>query len=176
MSDNYAIRRYHRQTMTVIGTSRKKKYLKIFLVLLLAGVAGAAYLVCSSGILADEIPRIPQEMITRINLERQADNLASVQMDDQLENLALAKSRKVKISSLTYSTAPDATTGDNTNVFVIPKISWALSGYDEQQQMFDALENNDNSFRTNVLNGNYRNVGIGVTGDGYNYYIAMKWQ
>jgi uncharacterized protein YkwD len=176
MSDNYAIRRYHRQTVTVIGTSRKKKYLKIFFVLLLAGVIGAAYLVYSSGILADENPRIPQHMITRINLERQANNLAPVQMDDHLANLALAKSQEVKISSLTYSTAPDATAGDNANVFVIPKIFWALSGYDEQLQMFDALENNDNSFHTNVLNGNYRNVGIGVTSDGYNYYIAMKWQ
>jgi uncharacterized protein YkwD len=174
MSDNYAIRRYHRQTMTVTGTSRKKKYLRIFLILLLAGVIGAVYLVCSSGILADENPRIPQHMITRINLERQANSLAPVRMDDYLANLALAKGREVKISSQTY--LRDAAAGNNENVFVIPKISWALSGYDEQQQMFDALENNDNSFRTNVLNGNFRNLGIGVTSDGYNYYIAMKWQ
>jgi len=176
MSDTYAIRRYHRQTVQVIGTSRKKKYLKLFLLLILAGVAGAAYLVCSSGILADENPRIPQQMMTRINLERQADGLAPVQKDDRLDNLAIARSREVKISSLTYSTATDAAAGGNTNVFVIPKISWAISGYDEQQQMFGTLENMDTSFHSNVLNGNYRNVGFGVTSDGYNYYIALKWQ
>ncbi len=138
-------------------------------------MAGAAYLVYSSGILVDENPRIPLQMMARINLERQANDLAPVQMDDHLENLALATSREVKISQLTYSTA-DAAPGGSTNIFVIPKISWALSGYDAQQQMFDTFENNDNSFRSNVLNGNYRNVGFGVTSDGYNYYIALKWQ
>jgi hypothetical protein len=176
MSDTYAIRRYHRQTVQVIGTSRKKKYLRLFLLLILAGVAGAAYLVYSSGILADENPRIPRQMMTRINLERQADGLAPVRQDDRLDNLALAGSRDVKISSLTYSPATDAVAGDDTNVFVIPKISWAISGYDEEQQVFDTLGNTDTSFRSNVLNRNYRNVGIGVTGDGYNYYIAVKWQ
>ena len=68
MSDTYAIRRYHRQTATVLGVNRKKKYLKIFLVLILAGLAGTTYLVYSSGILADDNPRIPQQLITRINL------------------------------------------------------------------------------------------------------------
>ncbi len=176
MSDTYAIRRYHRQTAQVIGTGRKKKYLKLCLVLILAGVAGAAYLVCSSGILADENPGIPRQMMARINLERQEDGLAPVRQDDLLDTLALAGSREVKASSLTYATATGAAAGDTTNIFVIPKLSWAISGYDGQQQMFDALENNDNSFRGNVLNGNYRNAGIGVTGDSYNYYIVLKWQ
>ena len=96
-------------------------------------------------------------------------------MDDRLANLALATSREVKVSSLTYSKGTEAGSGDTTNVFVIPKISWAISGYDAQQQMFDALENNDNTFRTNVLDGGFSTAGIGVTSDGYNYYIAVKW-
>ena len=41
--------------------------------------------------------------------------------------------------------------------------------------MFDALENTDNTFRTNVLDGGFSRAGIGVTSDGYNYYIAVKW-
>ena len=175
MSDNYAIRRYHRQTMTVTGTDRKKRHTRIFLVLILFGLIGAVYL-CSPGILTDENSRIPQQMITRINLERQANNLVPVQMDDYLVNLAQARGPDVKISSQIYSAIPDAPAVENENVLVTPKISWAISGYDQQQQMFDALENKDTLFRTNVLNGNYRHVGIGVTSDGCNYYIGMKWQ
>lgn len=176
MSDTYAIRRYHRQTEPVLGVNRKKKYLRLLLFLILAGVAGTAYLVYSSGFLADDNPRIPQEMITRINLERQANDLAPVRMDDSLANLALATSREVKVSSLAWSKGTEAGNGDTTNVFVIPKISWAISGYDAQQQMFDALENHDNTFRSNVLDGGFSTTGIGVTSDGYNYYIAVKWQ
>lgn len=175
MSDTFAIRRYHRQTTPVLGVNRKKKYLKLLLLLIIAGVAGTAYLVYSSGMLADDNPRIPQQLVSRINLERQANNLAPVQTDDGLSALALSTSREVKISSLTYSKGTGAGSGDTTNVFVIPKISWAISGYDAQLQMFDALGNNDNTFRENVLNGRFSHVGIGVTSDGYNYYIAMKW-
>jgi uncharacterized protein YkwD len=175
MSDTFAIRRYHRQTAPVLGVNRNKKYFRILLLLILAGVAGTAYLVYSSGLLADDNSRIPQELISRINLERQANNLAPVRQDDRLANLALGTSREVKVSSMTYSRGTEAGNGDTTNVFVIPKISWAISGYDAQQQMFDALENNDNSFRTNVLNSGFRNTGVGVTSDGYNYYIAVKW-
>jgi len=176
MSDHYAIRRYHRQTMPVLGANRKKKYMKLLLVLLIAGVAGAAYLVSSSGILADGSSRIPEQMISRINLERQANNLAPVQLDDALAGRALATSREMKMSSLAHAPVGDSSADDATNMFVIPKISWAISGYDTQQQMFEALANDDPSFRASVLNGGYTNAGIGVTSDSYNYYIVVKWQ
>jgi uncharacterized protein YkwD len=176
MSDNYAIRRYHRQTMPVLGMNRKKKYLKIFLVIMVVGAALAAYFVYTSGILADDNPRIPQQFVDRINLERQANNLPPVHMDDGLNNLATKESQDVKFSQLTSMLQPTAKTGASTNFFVIPKISWAISGYDSQQQMFDTLENNDNTFRSNILNSNFKMVGIGVSGDGYNYYIATNWQ
>lgn len=176
MSDNYAIRRYHRQTMPVLGINRKKKYLKLFLVMLLAGAAVAAYFVYTSGILADENPRIPQQFVDRINLERQANNLPPVHIDDSLNNLAVKMSREMKSSPLTNGLQPAAQSGPNTNLFVIPKISWAISGYDTQQQMVDTLENSDNTFRSNLLNSNFKNVGVGVSGDGYNYYIVTTWQ
>jgi uncharacterized protein YkwD len=161
--------------MPVFGVNRKKKYLKLLLLVILAGVAGTAYLVYNSGILADDNPRIPGQLIDRINLERQANNLAPVQMDDRLDNLALATSREVKVSALTYTSGTEAGSSDTTNVFVIPKVSWAISGYDAQQQMFDALENEDPTFRGNVLDSRFSNAGVGVTSDGYNYYIAVKW-
>jgi uncharacterized protein YkwD len=174
MSDDYAVRRYHRQSVAVLGINKRKKYLKVFLILLLAGAAAAVYVVYSSGILADDNPRVPQQLLTRINQERLADNLPAIGVSDYLSNQALATSREVKVSSLTYSTGT-AASGDNTNVFVIPKVSWAISGYDAQQQLVYTLENEDSTFRDNIRNSQYRNIGIGVTGDGYNYYIAMKW-
>lgn len=176
MSDNYAIRRYHRQTMPVPGMNRNKKYLKIFLAMLLVGAAVAAYFVYTSGILADDNPLISQQFLDRINLERQAASLPPVQMDDHATYLATTISRQAKLSQLTGASQPDTEAGAGTNIFVIPKISWAISGYDSQQQMFDTLENNDNTFRSNILNRNFRLVGIGVSGDGYNYYIATRWQ
>jgi len=162
--------------MPVTGANRKKKYLRLLLLLILAGVVCGAYLVYSSGILADDNSRIPRQLITRINLERQANNLAPVQQDDRLADLALAASREAKLLSSAYATGSRAVRDDSTSIFVIPKISWAISGYDAQQQMLDALENENNAFRSNVLNGEYRNAGIGVTSDGYNYYIAVNWQ
>jgi uncharacterized protein YkwD len=175
MSDDYGIRRYHRRSAPVVlGINKRKKYLRWSLVLMVAGVVFAAYLVYSSGILADDNPRIPQQLVARINQERLADNLPAVQMDDRLANLALGTSRELSVSSLTYTTGTGAS-GDHTNVFVIPKISWAISGYDAQQQLVDTLENDDSTFRDNIRNSDYKNIGIGVTGDGYNYYIAVKW-
>jgi hypothetical protein len=176
MSDDYGIRRYHRQSAPVVlGINKRKKYLRVLLLLIVAAVVSGAYLVYSSGILADDNPRIPQQLIARINQERQANNLPAVQADDRLTNLALGTSRELRVSSLTYTTGTGAS-GDNTNVFVIPKVSWAISGYDAQQQMIDTLENEDRTFYDNIMNSQYRNIGIGVTGDGYNYYIAVKWQ
>jgi uncharacterized protein YkwD len=176
MSDSYAIRRYHRQTMPVLGVNRKKKYLKLFLMMLLAGVVIAAYFIYSSGVLADENPRIPHQFVDRINLERQANNLPPVQMDSHLNELAGKKSLEMKLSQISSTLQSNAQAGSGTNLFAIPKISWAISGYDAREDMFDTLENTDNTFRENILNSNFRLVGIGVSSDGYNYYIATNWQ
>lgn len=178
MSDNYAIRRYHRQTMPVLGVNRNKKYLKLFLLLLLAGAAVVVYFVYSSGLLTDDNPRIAQQMVDRINLERQAAGLPPVHLDTSMSTSAMKTSQDVKFSQVTTGSLQSAGQAGaaSTNLFIIPKISWAISGYDAQQQMFDALENNDKSFRANILNGNFRLLGVGVSGDGYNYFITTKWQ
>jgi hypothetical protein len=176
MSDTYAIKRYHRQTVTVIGSTRKKKYLAIIALLLVAGVLGMAYLVYSSGILAEDNPRIVPQLAGRINLERQANNLPPVHIDSTLSNFAHTKSQEVKISQLSYAQGSNPNLDGATNVIIIPKITWALSGNDFQQQMIDNEENKDSAFRKNVLNPKYSSIGIGVTSDNYNYYIVTKWK
>jgi hypothetical protein len=176
MSDNYAIKHHHRQTVTVIGMSRKKKYLAIIVLLLAAGMLGMGYLVYSSGILAENNPRIAPQLAWRINAERHANNLPPVQVDSTLSNLAYTKSQEVKISQLNYAQGVNPNLDGATNVLIIPKITWALSSNDLQQQMADSLENKDSTFRENVLNPKYRMIGIGVTSDNYNYYIVTRWK
>jgi uncharacterized protein YkwD len=162
--------------MPVLGVNRKKKYLKIFLVLLLIGIVVATYFIYSSGVLADDNPLIPLQFVDRINLERQVNNLPPVQMDDKLNTQAEKKSLEIKLSPVTSSFQSTTLAGSGTNFFAIPKISWAISGYDTRQQMFDTLENTDKTFRANILNSNFKFVGIGVSSDGYNYYIVTNWQ
>ena len=176
MSDNYAIKRYHRQTVTPLGTSGKKKYLVIFGLVLLAGMAGMAYVVYTSGIFADDNPRIAPKLLGSINLERHANNLQPVQVDSSLANLAYTKSKEVKISQMNYAQGANPNPDDSTDVLVIPKISWALSSNDFQQQMAGSAENENSALRKNVLNPKYRTIGIGVTSDSYNYYIVTKWK
>jgi uncharacterized protein YkwD len=176
MSDNYALKRYHRQTVPVMGTNRKKKVLLVFMLLFLAGAVGIVYLVYSSGILAEDNPKIVSQLARRINLERHANNLPVVSMDSSLSNLAYVKSKEVKISQLNYARGSNPNLDENTNVFIIPKITWALSGSDFRQQMVDSLENENSGFRKNVLNPRYRSIGIGMTSDSYNYFIVTQWK
>ncbi len=135
-----------------------------------------AYLISSSGILAEDNPRIAPQLADRINLERHANNLPPVQVDSGLSNIAHTKSQEVKISQLNYAQGVNPNLDAATNVLIIPKITWALSSNDLQQQMVDSLENKDSTFRKNVLNPKYRMIGIGVTSDNYNYYIVTKWK
>ena len=97
-------------------------------------------------------------------------------MDDTLNTLAEKKSLEMKLSPVTSSFQFTTQADSGTNLFAIPKISWAISGYDARQQMFETLESTDKTFRANILNSNFRLVGIGVSSDGYNYYIATNWQ
>jgi uncharacterized protein YkwD len=174
MSDNYAIKRYHRQTVSVVGMNRSRKYLTIFTILLLASIAGVTYVVYSSGIFASDNPEIAPGLVGRINLERHANNLPPVNIDDSLSYAANSKAREVKISPSNYARVMDANPDATTNIFIIPKVTWALSGSDFQQQVSDSAENA--AFRRNMLNPLYRTVGIGVTSDSYNYFIVTKWK
>jgi hypothetical protein len=75
MSTAYSIRNYPREHVHPLGTKRKKKYLKLFLLVVLIAVTGTAYLAYTSGIFTDASPEIPPQMMTRINLERQSNDL-----------------------------------------------------------------------------------------------------
>jgi uncharacterized protein YkwD len=176
MSDTYAIKRYHRQTVYTSGMNRKKKILVIFSLLFLAGLTGVAYVVYNSGFFADNNPKIAPQLTGRINLERHANNLQPVVVDSSLSNFATTKSRDVKISQLNYAQGVNPNNDPTTNVLIIPKITWALSSSDFQQQMVDSLENENAAFRKNILNPKYGSIGIGVASDSFNYYIVTKWK
>jgi hypothetical protein len=176
MSDNYAIKRYHRQTVSVVGSNRKKKYLVLVLLLLVAGVLGMGWLVYSSGIMEAENPRLAPDLANRINLERQAHDLPPVQGDASLSYLAYTKSQEVKVAQLNYGQGGNANLDATTDVIIIPKMTWAFSGKDFRQQLADTPENAQSTFRNHVLDPAYRTIGIGVSSDSYNYYIVTKWK
>jgi hypothetical protein len=174
MSDTYTVRRYQRDTIHPLGLNRKKKYLKVFLVALLISVAGVAYLAYTSGIFADANPEIPRQLITRINLERQTNDLQPLELSASLAGASLKKSQDVRISPMAYSSG--STNTDETSVFIVPKLSWAVSRLDSRQSIADIFENTDANFRMNVLDQQYHAIGIGVTSDSYNYYIVTMFQ
>jgi len=174
MSSTYSIRNYPQQPFHPLGLNRKKKYLKVFLLALLIAVTGIAYLAYTSGIFADTNPEIPRQIITRINLERQASDLQSLELSPSLTSTALKKSQDVRTTPMAYQSGSSNTGG--TSVFIVPKLSWAISRFDSRQTIVDSFENTDAGFRTNVLNPQYHAIGIGVTSDSYNYYIVTICQ
>ena len=174
MSDAYSNRNTTRKNFHPLGTNRKKKYLKLFLLAVLVAVAGVAYLAYTSGIFADANAEIPPQLLARVNLERQANTLEPFQSSDALASAALMKSQDVRISPLAYQAGSKSSVG--TNVFVVSKISWALSRLDSRQTFADTFENSDTTFRDTVLNPGYHAMGIGVSSDAYNYYIVTMVQ
>jgi uncharacterized protein YkwD len=174
MSATYSIRNYPQQHVHPLGLNRKKKYLKVFLLALLISVTGIAYLAYTSGIFSDANPEIPLQMMTRINLERQSNNLQPLELSTSLTSAALKKSQDVRTTPLAYQSGAKNT--DGTNIFVVSKISWAISRFDSRQTIVDSFENTDTGFRTAVLNPGYHAIGIGVTSDSYNYYIVTVCQ
>jgi uncharacterized protein YkwD len=170
----YSIRNSPRQHVHPLGANRKKKYLKLFLAAVLIAVTGTAYLAYTSGIFTDASPEIPQQMMTRINLERQANDLQPFELSASLTSAALKKSQDVRASPMAYQ--PGSKSADGTSVFIVPRISWAISRLDSRQTIVDSLENTDAGFHTNVLNPQYHAIGISVTSDSYNYYIVTAWQ
>jgi hypothetical protein len=175
MSDNYAIKRYHRQTVYTAGMNRTNKILIIVSLLVLAGVTGTAYVVCQPGFFSDPNPKIAAEIAGRINLERLANNLQPVDVESTLSDIATTKSRDVTISRLADTQAADQDPDATIDILIIPKITWPVSGSDFPQQMVDTLENENAAFRKNILNPKYRSLGIGVASDSNNYYIVTKW-
>jgi hypothetical protein len=176
MSDTITIQKYRRQAVIPLGTNRRKKYLVLFFAIIIAAVAGIAYHAYSSGILADENPRIPGQVLDRINLERQANKLDPVQLSDSLTYDATRISREVRTSPLLYQSGDNPSRSRSTNIFVLPKISWAVPGYDTLQRVFTAPEGDDRGFLENVRDPSHNSVGIGVSGDSRNYYLVTTWE
>jgi hypothetical protein len=177
MSDHLTASHSRRKKIHVPGTSRNKKYLKVLVLVLFAALAGLAYVAVNSGILADENPTIPQHLITRINSERLSHNLPPVQTDDvSLANQAERMSQETRVSPMAYNSPAGQKSGGITDVFIYPKISWAVSSINLEPPLFDSWIAEDKNFERNLLNKGYKNVGIGISSDSYNYYIVTKWQ
>jgi hypothetical protein len=176
MSDHSAATHYRRKKVHVLGVSRKGKYLRVLLVVLIGALAGLAFFAINSGILAEENPALPPHLISRINSERLAHNLPPVQVDANLANQAERRSQEIRISQMAYNSPSGSKSGENTDVFMYPKISWAVSTLNLEPPLFDAWIAEDAGFQADVLNKGYTNTGIGISSDGYNYYIVTKWQ
>lgn len=148
----------------------------MFLVLILGAGVGIVYYTASSGLLADDNPQISGQIIARINSQRLADNLPPVQLSQGLTDDAIKTSRDVRISPVVYRSRAPSNGAEGENIFVIPKISWAISAYDSQQQLFTTLENDNPVFSENIKNPDHGSVGIGVSGDSFNYYVVTSWE
>lgn len=176
MSDTMMIRKYPRQAITPVGTNRRKKYLVVFFAIILAAAAGITYHAYSSGILADENPRIAGQVLDRINLEREVNRLDPVELSDRLTYDATRISREVRTSPLVYQSGNNPVRSGRADIRVLPKISWAVPGYDSLQQVFIVPEGDDSAFLENIRDPAHRSVGIAVSGDSYNYYLVTTWE
>lgn len=176
MSDHSIASHYRRKNVHVIGVSRKSKYLKVLLIVLIAVLAGLAYFAVSSGILAEENPAIPQHLITQINNKRLANNLPPVQNDDNLANLAERRSQEIRVSQMAYNAQSGTKSGERTDTFIYPKIAWAVSSISLEPPLFNTWITEDPNFKSDLLNKGYKNIGMGISSDGYNYYIVTIWQ
>ncbi|MEI7856243.1 MAG: CAP domain-containing protein [Methanomicrobiales archaeon] len=152
------------------------KYLKILLIVLVAALAGVAFVAVNSGILADENPALLQHLLTRINTERLSHNLPLVREDAGLADQAERISQETRLSPRAYSSPTEQKTTGITDVFVYPKISWAVYSIGLEPPLFDAWVAEDKDFQQDLLNKGYKNIGIGISSDSYNYYIVTKWQ
>jgi uncharacterized protein YkwD len=176
MSDITPASHNHRKNNYVLGTSRRKKYLKIMLLVLFTACAAIGYFAISSGILADENPEIPKHLIQKIHDERRAHNLPPVQVSSTLAHQALLTSQTIRVSPRAYTSGLIAPLDQGTDVIIYPKLSWAMSGINLEPMLFDTWQTSDPGFTANIQRTDLRDVGIGISTDGYNYYIVIKWQ
>jgi len=176
MSDQSTASRFRKKKIYITGTSRNKKYLTVLLIILFAALTGLAYIGVSSGILEKENPTILQHLILRINSERLAHNLPPVQIDRNLADQAERRSQEIRVSPMAYSPLSGQNSGEITDGFRYPKLSWAASSISLEPPLFDTWSAEDADFQRDILNSRYRNIGIGISGDSYNYYIVTKWQ
>jgi hypothetical protein len=85
-------------------------------------------------------------------------------------------SQETRISPMAYTSPAGQKSGGITDVFIYPKISWAVSSINLEPPLFDSWIAEDKNFERNLLNKGYKNVGIGISSDSYNYYLVTKWQ
>lgn len=165
-----------RKKCTYWEPAERKKYLKILLVVLFAAVAAVGYFAITSGVLAEENPALQEHLITRINNERLAHNLPPVLIDNSLANQAERSSQEFRVSQLAYTSWTGLNAGQGADAFIYPKISWAVSSIGLESPLFDSWVTGNADFADDIMNRDYTRIGIGISSDGYNYYIVTQWQ
>lgn len=176
MSDQSTASHIRKKKIHVLGTRRNTKYLKVLLIVLVAALAGVAFVAVNSGILADENPAIPRHLISQINSERLSHNLPPVREDAGLALHAELISQETRLSPRAYNSPAEQKSTRVTDVFVYPKISWAVSSISLEPPLFNTWMTEDPAFLQELMNKEYKNIGIGISSDSYNYYIVTKWQ
>ena len=176
MSDHSPAFHHHQKKIHVLGVSRKKIYLKVLIVILCAVFAVLAWFTISSGFLANENPEIPRHLVAWINTERAASSLPPVTLSDTLAHEALLASQEIRASRTSYTSWQKTPADQDTDFFIYPKLSWAISGIRLEPMLFDAWRTNEPGSVSHILDKDARDIGIGVSSDGYNYYIVTKWQ
>ena len=175
MSDHFSSVHNRKKHVHVVGTTRKKTFFRLSLAILLVAGAVCGYVVVSSGILSDDHSAISNQLLTRINDQRHAGNLPALANDPALANQAMQDSVQLKLSPMAYNAAAGTKPASAANVYVLPKMSLALTTLSLEPQLFDAWSA-DAQFRNNVMNPQFQKAGIGIESDGYNYYIVTLWK
>ena len=175
MSDNYSSTHYRKQETQSFGTGRKMKYFKITVVVVLIGLIAIGYLLANSGIFTDNSGAITGQIMTKINAERNAANLPPLIWDTNLANRALTQSSQMRVSPLAQ--ASHTTDGSlSEDAFVYSRVSLALSTFSLEQPLFDSWDSTRDAFHKDALNPDFKNVGLGIDSDGYNYYVVAVWK
>ena len=175
MSDNYTIH-HRRKTARSFGTARKMKYVKISTIILLCVFAIGGYLVFSSGVLSENGPEISGQMMNRINTERAAAHLPQVKWDAGLSNQAGSRSTQMKVAPRAFSSSSPAESPDAEDTYMYPKLSYVLSAFSLEAPVYEKWNTEDSRFHKNLMNPDFRNIGIGIDSDGYNYYMVALWK
>lgn len=119
-------------------------------------------------------PDISHGLYLLINENRHIYDVPSVRTDTALETEAQQKSFDYvnwTRDGFRYSEQP----WDRENAMIIPKLEYDERFYSSPTNVVDHWMNSNKNYRTDSLNKDYQNIGIGVVDNGRSYYIIIKW-
>ena len=175
MSDHYPAAHHRRKAVHVVGTTRKKSFVRASLVLVLLLAAVATYAIVTSGVFSDDNSPMIQELLNRINGQRQVAGLPPVHWDESLAKTAGQDSLQLRETPLAYNPAMNAKTEGVADAFTLPKTSQVLSALYIEPPLFDQWSASK-QFAGHVMDKSLTSIGVGIETDGYNYYTVAVWK